>query len=61
MNDLREELGKAVRGAYVERCKLKPYPKCIVPWEEMSEFDRETDRLIADAVMVAFRAAERLL
>lgn len=49
----REKLGKAVRDAYVARCKLKadPHPKFDTPWEGMSEFDRETDRCIADAVV----------
>lgn len=49
----RESLGRIVRDAWIERCKLKPNPRPdhVAPWEEMPEFDRETDRVIAEAVL----------
>lgn len=51
-NDLREQLGIIVRNAWVERCKLKSVyrPDHVAPWEEMSEFDKETDRVIGEEV-----------
>lgn len=52
----RERLGMAVRDAYAKRCALKSPPRADIastPWEAMSEFDRETDRCIADAVLAS--------
>lgn len=48
----RDELGQVVRNAWVDRCKLKPNPNPdhLLPWREMTEFDRETDRCIGEAV-----------
>lgn len=49
----RDSLGRAVRDAWVERCKLKPNPRPghLEPFECLSEFDQETDRCIGDAVV----------
>ncbi len=50
---LREVLGRAIRIAWLKRCRLKPDPRPEqkAEWEEMNEFDRETERCLADAVM----------
>jgi len=50
---IRDALGRAVRDAWVERCRLKPDPRPdhLVPFESLSPFDQETDRHIGDAVV----------
>ena len=51
----RDAMGKIVRKVWVNRCLLKPggldrnYPT----WENLTEFERETDRQIAEAVLSA--------
>jgi hypothetical protein len=52
-DELRELLGRAIHDARARRCELNPQSDHITPWNEASEFDRETDRCIGDAVMEA--------
>ena len=62
VNDfLREELGKAVRSAWVAYCRETgdTKPSHLAPWEELSEWDKEADRRIGAAIAVMM--AERLL
>lgn len=49
----RDAVGRIVRDAWVERCKLKsmPRPDQLVPFEQLSAFEQETDRCIGDAVV----------
>jgi len=49
----RDAVGRIVRDAWVERCKLKPMPRPdqLVPFERLSAFEQETDRCIGDAVV----------
>lgn len=60
-NPLREELGKAVRLAWVAYCQETgdTKPSHLAPWEELSEWDKEADRRIGAvvAVMVIERMA----
>lgn len=51
-NPLREELGKAVRLAWVRYCQDTgdTKPSHLAPWEELSEWDQEADRRIGIAV-----------
>lgn len=60
-NFLREELGKAVRSAWVAYCQETgdTKPSHLAPWEELSEWDKEADRRIGTAIAVMM--AERLL
>lgn len=50
--ELREFLGQRIREAWVTYCiETKEYkPSHIVPWEHLSEWDKEADRRIADAI-----------
>jgi hypothetical protein len=58
---IREELGKAVRSAWVAYCQETgdTKPSHLAPWEELSEWDKEADRRIGAAIAVMM--AERLL
>lgn len=52
----RNYFGRVVRDTWVQRYKQKhyfPYPDAtqVAEWEDMTEYGRETDRLIAEAVM----------
>lgn len=55
----RESLGRIVREAWVQYCKETGDSKTshIVPWEGISEWDKEADRRIGEAVYVAATAA----
>lgn len=46
----REELGRLVREVWIEWAKEQPNPKpsWLVPWEDLSEPDREVDRRIGE-------------
>lgn len=46
----REELGRMVRNIWIVWAKEQPNPKpsWLVPWEELSESDREVDRRIGE-------------
>lgn len=59
----RDTLGRAVRDAWVARRMVK-YPGSFdaqyQPWEAMTEFDRETDRQIAEAVLARSGVLELL-
>lgn len=59
-NPLREELGKAVRLAWVRYCQETgdTKPSHLAPWEELSEWDREADRRIG--VAIATVVSERM-
>lgn len=64
MNDvLRETLGMLVRQVWIDWAKEQPNPKpsWLVPWEGLSEPDREVDRRIGERLFrdgLAFAAAE---
>jgi hypothetical protein len=49
-NELREELGRAVREEWIAWAKEQPAPKTswLVPWEDLPEADREVDRRIGE-------------
>lgn len=52
----RERLGRLVREAwvaYVRETQPNPKPSHVAPWEELSEWDKEADRRIADALCAA--------
>lgn len=51
-NELREHLGKIVREAWVAYCVETgdTKPSHIAPWDDLSEWDKEADRRIGDAV-----------
>jgi hypothetical protein len=49
----RDKLGRVVRDAWVRWAKTQPDPKpsWLVPYNELSEPDKEADRQIAEAVL----------
>jgi hypothetical protein len=49
----RDALGRAVRAAWVKWAQTQPDPKpsWLVPWDELSEADREADRVIAEELL----------
>jgi len=49
---LRERLGRQVRSVWVEYCKRvgDTKPSHRLPWEELSETDKEVDRCIGSAL-----------
>jgi hypothetical protein len=54
MNDTdRDALGRVVRDAWIRWAKTRPDPKpsWLVPYDELSEPDKEADRQIAEAVL----------
>lgn len=50
--ELRERWGRVVRQAWVGYCVANgdTKPSHIAPWEELSEFDREADRVIGETM-----------
>lgn len=54
----RERLGRVVREAWIAWAAARPNPKpsWLLPWEELSEPDREADRVIGEAVAAAVLA-----
>jgi hypothetical protein len=52
MDTDRDTLGRVVREAWVRWAHTQPDPKptWLVPWEGLSEPDREADRQIGEAV-----------
>jgi hypothetical protein len=52
-NDCRDELGRVVRRAWVRWAETRPDPKpsWLVPYDDLSEPDKEADRQIAEAVL----------
>lgn len=48
----REALGRVVREVWIAWAKEQPAPKpsWLVPWEDLSESDREVDRRIGEAI-----------
>jgi hypothetical protein len=59
----RESLGRYVRTIWVEFAQQQPNPKpsWLVPWEGLSESDKEVDRRIGEALYRMGRVAERNL
>jgi hypothetical protein len=57
---LREHLGRLVRLEWVRWAQEQPAPKAswLVPWEGLSEPDREVDRLIGERLMEAFNTEQ---
>lgn len=57
----REALGRLVREAWAAWAREQPAPKpsWLVPWEEISEAEREVDRRIGEALARAGADAER--
>lgn len=55
---LRERLGRLVRDVWVNWAKEQPTPKkhWLLPWEALSEPDKEVDRRIGEAVWTLGRA-----
>lgn len=51
---MREELGKQVRHVWVEYGKMtkgdEAKPSHVAPWEELSEWDKEADRVIGEYI-----------
>lgn len=52
-SERRDTLGRAVRAAWIKWARTQPNPKpsWLVPWEELSEADREADRVIAEELL----------
>lgn len=50
--ELRERLGRRVREVWIEWAKTQPNPKpsWLQPWEELTEPEREVDRMIGEAI-----------
>lgn len=48
----REELGKIVRQTWIDYCVSigDTKPSHLIPWDELSEIDREADRRIGEAL-----------
>lgn len=53
--DLRDHLGMLVRDTWITWARLQPDPKpsWLLPWEELTEPDREVDRLIGVRLYLA--------
>ena len=49
----RDEIGRVVRGAWVDYAKLDPKspPHHLAPWDECDEKTKEADRRIGEAVV----------
>lgn len=59
MNDeYRDYLGHCARLAWIEYCKKTgdTKPSHIAPWEELSEWDKEADRVIGEALAAVITA-----
>jgi hypothetical protein len=54
----RERLGRVVREAWIKWARQQPSPKAswLVPWDGLSDPDKEVDRQIAEAVAAALRS-----
>lgn len=54
----REDGGRIVRNAWIAWAQQQPDPKpsWLAPWEELSETDKEADRVIWDAIAEPYRA-----
>lgn len=52
----RDYLGKLVRDLWISWAKRQPNPKAswLVPYEELSEADKEADRVIGEGLMLHF-------
>ena len=52
---LRDQLGRLVRESWVRRCRSigDTKPSHLVPYDELSEADRETDRVIGEDILFA--------
>jgi hypothetical protein len=52
----RDRLGKLVRRAWIEWAKTQPNPKpsWLVPYEQLSDADKEADRHIAETLLHQF-------
>lgn len=50
----REELGRLVRSIWLEWAKEQPNPKpsWLLPWEELSEPEKEVDRRIGEKLFL---------
>lgn len=55
----REKLGMKVRAVWIDWAREQPEPKAswLMPWEELSEPDREVDRRIGEALFRMGRAS----
>jgi hypothetical protein len=55
----REQLGRLVRGLWIGWAVRQPNPKpsWLVPYDDLSEADKEADRVIGDGLMNEFFAA----
>ena len=59
----REEGGKLVRKIWIEQVyKHIPNPKhsYVAPWEEMAEWEKETDRAIFEAIAAALQNQQEI-
>ena len=54
--ETRERLGRVVRTAWIDWAvnQLHPKPSWLLPWESLTEPEREVDRKIADEVVAAY-------
>ncbi len=57
----REELGKIVRAEWIRWAEQQPdaKPGWLLPWDDMTERDREADRRIGEAVADALQQEEQ--
>ena len=55
----RDSLGKLVREVWIEWAKTQPHtkPSWLVPYGELSEADKEADRMIGTALWLSGRAS----
>lgn len=55
----RDDLGRLVRAAWVDWAMKQPNPKpsWLLPYDELSEADREADRQIGEAVALVVASA----
>ncbi len=66
LKNRRDYLGKIVRNIWIEWAESQPCPKqsWLVPYENLSEADKEADRMIGCGLMLEFyaeTAGERIL
>jgi hypothetical protein len=52
-SDARDRLGRVVRETWIRWAKMQPNPKAswLVPYDGLSEPDKEADRMIGEAVL----------
>lgn len=55
----RDDLGRLVRAAWIDWAMKQPAPKAswLVPYDELSEADKEADRQIGEAVALVVASA----